>query len=271
MKHCFQTILCLLALVSICACAAPMKKKENLPQLVIGITIYEPYFYRDNLDEYAGIDAELAREACDRMGYEPVFVELDAEKRFDSLQNGEVDCLWTTLSMEGREDEYLWAGPYLYTQRVVVVRADSDIQSLADLAGKRMAVMAGTTSEKVVLQKMNGELPMLRQLTVFGSQGEVFTALRKGYVDAIAGQESSLRVYTDEYPEQYRYLNMSIRSEALGIAFKKDGDAGLTEQLTNILAEMTADGTTAAIVESYGLDVQKNVYGGNADAQTETR
>lgn len=80
-----------------------------------------------------------------------------------------------------------------------------------------------------------------------------------------------LRVYTEEYPEQYRYLNMSIRSEELGIAFKKDGDVQLAARLTDALAEMVGDKTTEAIVEAYGLDVQKNVYGGTTDAQTESK
>ena len=270
MKRCCQIMLCLLALLNLCACAAPMQKRENLPKLVIGVTIYEPYFYLGTMGEYEGIDAELAKEACARIGYEPVFVEIEADKRFESLQNGEIDCLWTTLSMEGREGDYLWAGPYLYTQRVAVVRADSGIESLEDLAGKRLSVMAGTTSERVVIEGKNTGIPTLKQVTVLGSQGEVFTALRKGYVDAIVGQESSLRLYTDEYPEQYRYLNLRIQSEALGIAFKKDGDVQLAGRLTEALHEMTADGTTAAIVESYGLDVQKNVYGGVTDAQTES-
>lgn len=271
MKRYCQIMMCLLALISICACAAPESKKENLPRLVIGVTIYEPYFYRNNIGEYVGIDADLAREACKRIGYEPVFVELDADERFDSLENGEVDCLWTCLTMANREKDYLWVGPYLYTQRVVVVRADSDIQSLEDLAGKRMGVAAGTTSEAIILQGLNPDIPSLRQLTVLNSQGEVFTALRKGYVDAIASQESVLRVYTEEYPEQYRYLNMSIRSEELGIAFKKDGDVQLAARLTDALAEMVGDKTTEAIVEAYGLDVQKNVYGGTTDAQTESK
>ena len=46
--------------------------------------------------------------------------------------------------MSGRETKYQWAGPYMYSRQVVAVRADSDIQSLSDLAGKRIGVQATT-------------------------------------------------------------------------------------------------------------------------------
>lgn len=42
---------------------------------------------------YAGIDVEIAAEACRRIGYEPVFREIALDERFARLAAGEVDCL----------------------------------------------------------------------------------------------------------------------------------------------------------------------------------
>ena len=253
--------------LGLCACSgsAEQAQAEVQPELVIGGTQYSPYFYQDIDGNYAGIDVEVAEEACRRIGYTPRFEEVPINQRFQALERGRVDCLWSCLTMDGREEEYQWAGPYLYTQRVVVVRADSQIESLADLEEKRVAVQAGSTSEQIVVEQLNPELPELKQLTSLPELGEVFTALRKGYADAILGHEGSLKVYTDEYPEKYRFLNMSLRSEAVGVAFLKDQDPEIVEQLNQSFAEMKEDGTLARIVESYGLDVEKNVYGGQAD------
>ena len=55
--------------------------------------------------------------------------------------------------------------------------------------------------------------------------------MRKGYVDAIAGHEGTLLVYTQDYPGQYRYLNMSIHKSKLGVAFSKQGDARIVKKL----------------------------------------
>ncbi len=254
--------LCLFMMLSLCGCASTASTEAELPELIIGASIYEPYFYRDINGEYTGIDADLMREACHRMGYQPIIKELELDHRFPSLDAGRVDCLWTGLTMEGREDSYLWVGPYLYTRRMVVVPSSSSIETLADLEGKRVSVQTSSTTESIILSRQNPDFPELRQLTSFPELGEVFTALRKGYVDAAAGLEASLQVYLDEYPGQYRFLSMSIRSQALGVAFKKDGDAELAAKLDETLTEMIEDGTTREILESHGLDAEKNMYGG---------
>lgn len=259
-------LVCLLLLVVLATCAS-QDTQDDLPTLVIGGTLYAPYFDREAGETYSGIDAAIATEACRRIGYRPAFRLIDIDRRFQALETGQVDCLWTCLTMDGREDEYLWAGPYLYAQRVVVVRADSDIQSLSDLTGKRLAVQTGSTSESIILSRQDPQIKDLdlRQLTTFSNIGEVFTALRKGYVDAAAGIEGALHLYTDEYPGQYQDLATSLRSEALGVAFPKDGDQALVDKLTQALQEMREDGTIAGIITSYGLNAEKNVYGGTTD------
>lgn len=254
----FATLIALL-----CACSDTAQQPETeKPKIRIGGTTYAPYFYRSIGGNYTGIDVEIAEEACARIGYEPVFEELNIDRRFELLDEDYVDCLWSCLTMEDREDEFIWAGPYMYTQRVVVVSTDSEIETLEDLTGKRVAVQAGSTSEEIILKGLNLNLPEITDLSTFSTVGEVFTSLRKGYVDAIIGHESSLRLYTDEYPDNYRYLNMSMCSDAVGVAFKPNGDAALAEKLTQALLEMREDGTTAAIVKKYGLDAEKSVNGG---------
>ena len=239
---------------------------EELPELKIGGALYEPYFYMDVDGAYTGIDVEIAREACSRMGYKPVFVQMELNQRDQFLEDGTIDCMWSCLSMDERRDGYLWAGPYLYSNRVVVVRDDdSYVKQLSDLEGKMIAVQANSTSEKIFLGQAEKQVPQVSHIYTYRTIGEVFTALRKGYVDAIAGHESALLIYTKEYPGEYRYLNMSIERAELGVAFEKNGDKKLAEKLTQVLNEMNADGTIKDIIEQYGLDAAKNIYGGTEE------
>ena len=254
--------LSILNIVLLCACGVGRSSAENsLPELVIGGAEYAPYFYTDT-DEYTGIDVELATEACRRMGYRPVFVSLDLENRAKALSKGNVDCLWTCLTMDGREDEYTWAGPYLYTRRVYVVPQDSNIQNAEDLAGKKVSVQAGSTSEEIMLEGQVEALNQVDSFAVYQSLGEVFMALRRGYVDAMIGHEGALKIYTEQYPGEYRYLDMNLIRSKLGVAFRKGENEELAALLTQTLSEMTEDGTTAQILEKYGLDVEQNLYGG---------
>ena len=250
------------ALLLLSACSQIRHDETPLPELRIGGTIYAPFFYRDISDGFIGVDVEIAEEACRRIGRTPVFIETDIGERTQALESGSIDCIWSCFTMDGRENEYLWAGPYMYTRRVIAVQSGSDIFSLSDLEHKRVAVQANSSSEEIILGNLNPALPEFSQLSTFSTVGEVFTALRRGYVDAIAGHESSLRLYTDEYPGAFRYLGMSIRRETLGVAFSPSGDRELVSDLTAALSAMDADGTIASILEKYGIDPSLNTIGG---------
>lgn len=258
----FIVMICIIAGMVLLSCKNEKRQTEELPQLRIGGAIYEPYYYRDIDGGYTGIDVELAREACKRLGYEPIFVEMDLDKRSMYLEDGTIDCMWNCLPMEDTTGEYQWAGPYLYSRRVIVVPKDSGIKKLADIEGKTVAVQSSSTAETIFLDNIGKSFPEVDRLESFQTIGEVFTALRKGYVDAIAGHEGALLVYTRDYPEEYRYLNLSIHLSKLGVAFAKSTDSQLVEELTMVLQEMTEDGTTGEILEKYGLDVKRNIYGG---------
>lgn len=98
----FATLMALL-----CACSDTAQQPETeKPKIRIGGTTYAPYFYRNIGGHYTGIDVEVAEEACARIGYEPIFVELDIDKGFELLDEDYVDCLWCCLTMEGNEDMY---------------------------------------------------------------------------------------------------------------------------------------------------------------------
>ena len=95
------------------------KAKEadsKLPEIVIGIDYFEPYSYQTSDGEYKGVDVELAREAFQRLGYQPRFENIVWEDKDELLADGTIDCLWSSYSMNGREDKYQWAGPYLYSR-----------------------------------------------------------------------------------------------------------------------------------------------------------
>lgn len=109
--------------------------QEDLPRLVIASDNYEPYSYVGPNGNLIGVDVDLATEACRRLGYAPEFCQIVWENKDAYLSSGQADCLWGSFTMTGREDLYQWAGPYLYSRQMVAVRANSDIHTLADLAG----------------------------------------------------------------------------------------------------------------------------------------
>ena len=263
-------------LCTLCACASG--RESTLPQLIIGCGDAEPYNYADADGEPAGIDVELATEACARMGYEPVFRRINQDEGDALLESGQIDCLWSCLSIDSTAGDYAWVGPYMRSRQIVAVLKDSPIQSLRDLEGKSIAVRLGGKAERIFLERSNTSLPAVRYVYSQTSMDEVATALRSNYVDAVAGYAATIREALQSYDVDYRFLEEDLSHASLGIAFSKNSDAALRERLGQVLAEMRWDGTTKRILENYGVDTEKalsnldrhhNVYGGYGDVNAE--
>lgn len=235
---------------------------SELPEIVIGMDYFEPYSYQTSDGEYKGIDVELAQEAFQRLGYQPKFENIVWEDKDELLTDRTIDCLWSSYSMNGREDKYQWAGPYLYSRQMVAVRAESEIKKVQDLKGKRVAVQATTKAEDLFLHNIDSDLPQMEQVNCFSTTNELYAALRKSYVDAIAGHEAMLNSLVQDGEGSYRMLEESIYTSKLGIAFKKGTHKELTEELTETLKEMQGEGITEKIVIKYGLDADKILPGG---------
>lgn len=132
--------------------------------IIIGCDMYAPYTYKNGTGEFVGVDVDFATEAFGRLGYAVQFREIVWENKQSYLDSGEIDCLWSCFTMSGREDEYTWSGPYLYSRQVAMVRADSDYTELSQLAGKRAAVQASSTAEKALLRRENPNVPEMKQV-----------------------------------------------------------------------------------------------------------
>ena len=79
-------VVALAAILGVCACGTKQKKEAVFPGLIIGGTSYTPYFYQDINGNYSGIDVDVAKEACKRAGYTPVFQMIPIEDRFVELE-----------------------------------------------------------------------------------------------------------------------------------------------------------------------------------------
>ena len=156
----FLILICLLSIYTVFLYGCEKKERSDshnnevgLPEIVIGSDNYPPYNYVDTDGNATGIDVELATEAFKRMGYKARFIYIDWEDKKNLLADRTIDCAWGSFSMDGRENEYRWAGPYMISRQVVAVNMESDIYSLEDLEGKTIAVQTTTRPEKIFLSK----------------------------------------------------------------------------------------------------------------------
>lgn len=216
---------------------------------------YPPYTYYDDQHQLTGLDPALAREACGRIGVNPVFVPIAWDKKNEWLAKGAIDCIWSCFSIDGREDHYLWV-PYLYSRQVVVVPQSSDIQRVADLKERPVAVQASTKPENYFMQ--DPKAPRLEELISLPTTAEAFTALKNSYVEAVAGHEAVLLQLIHEVPGAYRMLDEPLQTVKVGVAFPLSFKRlDLINRLKNALNRMAAEGEVARLASAFGLEGEK--------------
>ena len=230
------------------------QKAESLPVIVVGSDNYPPFNYLNADGDPTGIDVELAKEAFYRMGYEAEFKLINWEDKKELLKSGEIDCIWGSFSMDGREEEYQWAGPYMTSYQVIAVRTDSDIYSLQDLEGKTVAVQSTTKPEELFRKHEDIRIPQLGKVLSLRNRDLIYTFLSKGYADAVAAHDTAVKQFMKDYDMEYRILEEPLLVVGLGVAFDKKDDRGLAQKLTETFEEMREDGTMKEIVGTYMED-----------------
>lgn len=224
---------------------------EEPAQIKIGTSFLEPFFYIGTDGEYAGIDAEIAKEACSRAGLEPDFVQVRWGDRDDALADGTVDCIWSAFAINGRESEYLWTDGYLDTELALLVSEHSPTSSVESFGGPGgIAVRASSIAEQVLL---DGGTAVPSEVTVraYGTAEMAETAFVKGFADGWLSYKLVLDQLVKKYPGQYRYLSEDLYTLHLGVAFARDYSGPFYRKINDALASMKQDGTLAQIVARY--------------------
>ena len=239
------------AVGSLTSCGGTNAKDSGLPQLIVGSDTYPPYIYLNNDGVPAGIDVEIATEAFRRMGYAARFEPIDWEQKTNLVESGAIDCIWGCFSMQGREEMYRWAGPYMVSRQVVAVDAHSSIRSLSDLADKTVAVQSTGKPEEIFLSGSDPRIPQTVEVLSIENRSVQYALLSCGYVDAIAAHETGILQYMKDNSVEFRILEEPLLVTGLGAAFAKNDTRSLDSQLTDTLAQMRTDGTLEQILGKY--------------------
>lgn len=236
---------------SLTACSGSRSEKEEFPQIMIGSDNYPPYIYLNNDGVPTGIDVDIATEAFKRIGYAAQFETIDWEQKTTLVESGAIDCIWGCFSMDGREMDYQWAGPYMISRQVVAVNENSSIQSIGDLAGKTIAVQTTSKPEEIFLGGSDPRIPQGVEVFSTENRSVQYAMLSCGYVDAIAAHETAILQYMKDCNVVFRILDEPLLTTGLGVAFAKNDTRGLAQQLNDTFAQMREDGTLERIVGKY--------------------
>lgn len=253
----FRVLAVLLAMSMLMGMAVGCGKTEDRTTFTVGFDAeFPPYGYKDDNGEYVGFDLDLAEEVCKRNGWNLVKQPIDWDSKDMELSSGSIDCIWNGFTLNGRESLYTWSTAYVDNSQVVVVKQDSDITELSDLAGKVVVVQADSSALAAFTgedateenQELCASFADLQQVSDYNS---AFMNLEAGSVDAIC-MDIGVANYQIKKRNGFRLLDEQVSSEQYAIGFKL-GNTELRDTVQATLNEMLADGTFAEIAENWEL------------------
>ena len=212
---------------------------------------YRPYSFVDDNGENGGFDVEMAKAVCELYGWEYEAVPFNWDAKDAELQAGSCDCIWSGFTINGREDDYLWSIPYSDNTQKIMVKADSGITSLADLAGKKVGVQTATSAYDL-LNDEEGQKALMDtfdDLLVYDTYTIAITDLKAGAVDAVA-VDATRAAEAMANDDSLVVLEENLGSEQYGIGFRQD-DTELCNMVNLALVRLYEDGTVDKIAANY--------------------
>ena len=219
--------------------------------LIVGFDqSYPPYGFVGDDGEYTGFDLDLAQAVADREGWDVQLEAIDWDAKDALLGSGAINCIWNGFTMEGREDDYTFSEPYMLNGQVVVVRADSGIASLDDLAGKAVITQVDSAALDVLEGDQASLTATFASLETIGEYNTAFMQLESGAVDAVACDLSIAEYQMAANEGAYTQLPEMLSEEHYAVGFKK-GDDATAEAVNEALRALAEDGTVQELCDKY--------------------
>ena len=244
MKKLLALLMALAMVFALVACGGEKVEETNTLTMATNAE-FPPFEYLEG-NEIVGADVDIALAIAEKLGRELVISNIDFDAALTGAATGKYDMAVAGITAnDERRANMNFSIDYYTASQAIIVMADSEIATAADLEGKKVSCQEGTTGEQYLLD--NGF-----EIQSFKTGAEAITALTAGKVDAVVIDDAVARALSEKQEGATIVLEEALTKEAYAIALKKGNDA-LTAEIDAALEELKADGTLKAIFEKYGL------------------
>lgn len=230
--------------------SAGLEKREDHVYRIARDGMWYPEFLMGKEKNMTVFSNELMIEIAKRQNFKIELLFSSASNLFKGLENEDYDGVLASLSSGVQQKEiFLISQPYYLLGSVLIVRADSTAQSLADLTGKTVGIRAGyPTPPKLQLypnvlvkyyENMSKALADLNNNSLAGVIMEIVPA----YAYSSAYYRDTLKVLTPQLTNN----GLSL------ITLKKEKNAWLIEQFNAGLKAIKEDGTYEQLLYKWDL------------------
>jgi len=200
---------------------------------------------------------DLAKAVCEKLDVELVLQPIEWDAKEQELNTKNIDCIWNGFSVTpDRLENLTMTKPYMLNNITLVVTNGSEITSMADMAGKKLALQSGSSAEETLNSDDNKAFrESLDKVNPLGDYVTALMDLETGNSDAVLMDSVVANYMINELGKDFVVLDDTLLKDEYAIGFRK-GDDALSAAVEDALKELKADGTVEEIsTKWFGSDV----------------
>ena len=206
---------------------------------------FPPYEMTTDAGEFEGIDIETAQAIADKLGLELQIDDMDFDAALLAVQQGKSDMVMAGVTVtDERQNVMDFTDSYATGIQSIIVKEDSDIASVDDLAGKKIGTQRGTTGYLYCSDDFGDE-----NVVAYDNGLTAVQMLNNGQVDCVVIDNAPAKEFVAANPG-LKLLDTAYVEESYAIGIGK-GNTELKDAINTALEELKADGTLQAIVDKY--------------------
>ena len=223
-------------------------KSETEKVLKVGTNPnFAPFDFMDSDGKMAGFDIDLIHAIGKKIGREIQMENIAFDGLIPAIQAGNIDMTIAGMTItEARKKSVLFSDPYYQSGLIVAVKMDnSQIQSIHDLTGKKIAAQIGTTGA-MSARKVEGAT-----VREFNASPETFMELKNNGVDAVVNDLPVVQYFIKTNgAKDFKMVGEVLSAESYGIAMNLK-NTELAAEVNKALAELKKSGEYDKIYEKW--------------------
>jgi polar amino acid transport system substrate-binding protein len=243
---------CGILAVSASANADVLKDVKDRGTFICGtLGTSEPFSFQDPATRaVVGYEVDICQAIADSLGVKLELKLISIEARIPELVAGRVDIVAANLGWNPERAQQIdYSFQHFVSMQKVLVRADDDLKTTADLEGKRVSAVRGSSSER-------GAREHIRNVDVvtFKDGGSAFLAVQQRKVSGMVSSEMAHIKLRDAANKdggvQVRILEPALFAEPWGLGIRK-GEGEFKAHVDKVLSELVTTGKFDAIFDKW--------------------
>jgi polar amino acid transport system substrate-binding protein len=221
-------------------------KKSGKIRIAVDLGV-PPYGMTDDKMQATGSDIETAKLLAADWGLQFEHVPTTGAARIPSLQTGKADLVISTLSITPERAKVIdFSKGYAVLRTVIAAPKNITLKSMADLDGKTVGTVRGTTHDT----QLTKEGPKGMKLVRYEDDATEAQAFLSGQVDIFSTAELLVAPIDKKNPARQVEVKFVLDTFKLAIGVKKD-EKRLLEEVDKWIATNLKNGKLDAIYKKY--------------------